>query len=179
MKVFYWFLGLSFLISISVNQSVEASNPIPVGLQSAIEHVKKMIRSGASKKDIAAYVTKTVANRVMFLNHTSKRIDSVMGDAKLEKKLERYDAFLKSGMLSTNTFSAAAWTWENRMGQCDDSANTALHILIMAYESNSEVTTIDLKYGGKDHRFIILGDIKNIPNPFSPDDLRKLDDTYP
>ncbi|MDA3916908.1 MAG: hypothetical protein PF690_08045 [Deltaproteobacteria bacterium] len=174
MKVFHWFLGLCFLISIANSQSVEAASPVPAGLQSAIERVKNMKRSGASKKDIAAYVTRTVANRVTFLNHNSKKIDSVMGDAEIKKQLKRFDAFWDKGNLASDEFSAATWVWVNRIGQCNEGANTAFHILVMAYESINEILILNKG----DHRFVILGDIKDIPNPFSPDDLRKLDDTY-
>ena len=60
MKVLHWFLGICFLVSISVCQNVQADNPIPAGLQSTIENVKRMKHSGTSRKDIATYVTKTV-----------------------------------------------------------------------------------------------------------------------
>jgi hypothetical protein len=174
MKVFYLFLGLFLLASIAVIPNVEAGDPIPAGLTSAIEHVKKMKRSGASRKDIAAYVTRTVANRVTFLNHKSKIVDSIMGDVKIEKQLKRYNAWIYKSDMVDDEFSAAVWVWENRIGQCNESASTAFHILIMAYESIDEITTLTKG----DHRFVILGDIKNIPASFSADDLRKLDDTY-
>ncbi len=174
MKIFHLFLGLCFLISITVSQSADAGSPIPPGLQSAIDHAKMMKRSGASKKDIAAYVTRTVANRVTFLNHNSKKIDSIMGDAKIEKQLKRFDAFWDKGNLASDEFSAAVWVWVNRIGQCNESASTAFHILVMAYESIDEILTVTKG----DHRFVILGDVKNIPGIFSADDLRSLDDTY-
>ncbi len=174
MKLFYLFLGLFLLTSLAVSHSAKAGSPVPAGLTSAIEHVKEMKRSGASKKDIAAYVTKTVANRVTFLNHASERWKSLKGDADIKKQLQRFDAFWDQGNLAADEFSAAAWVWVNRIGQCNESASTAFHILVMAYESVGEITTVSKG----DHRFVILGDVKNIPNPFSADDLRKLDNTY-
>ncbi len=174
MKLFYLFLGLFLLTSPAVSHSAQAGSLVPAGLTSAIEHVKNMKHSGASKKDIAAYVTKTVANRVTFLNHASERWKSLRGDADIKKQLQRFDAFWDQGNLAADEFSAAAWVWVNRIGQCNESASTAFHILVMAYESVSEITTVSKG----DHRFVILGDVKNIPNPFSADDLRKLDNTY-
>ena len=174
MKAVHCFLGLFFLISIVVSQSVDAGSPVPAGLESAIESVKKKIQAGASKKEIAAFVTRTVANRVTFLNHNSKKLDSFMGDAEIAKNLKRFNAFWDKGNLASDEFSAAVWVWTNRIGQCNEGASTAFHILVMAYESTDEIITV----AKGDHRFVILGDAKNIPNIFSADDLRKLDNTY-
>jgi hypothetical protein len=175
MKGCRWFFGILFLVLIAVSQSVAADNIIPPSLENAIESVKKMKRAGASNKDIADFVTKTVANRLTFLNHTSKQIDSIMGDAELEKKLKHFDAFDNAGNMRYDVHASAIWAWENRMGQCNEGANTAFHILAMAYESTNEILPLNMP----NHRFIILGNhVNNIPNPFSPDDLRNLDDTY-
>ena len=96
-----------------------------------------------------------------------------MGDAEITKNLKRFDAFWDQGNLASDEFSAAAWVWVNRIGQCNEGASTAFHILVMAYESTNEITTVTKG----DHRFVILGDIKNIPDPFSADALRKLHNT--
>ena len=179
MKVLHWFIGFFFITSLAFSQSVvEASSSLSPGLQSAIEHVKKMRRSGASKKDIATYVTTTVANRLTFLNHKFYQEDgSVMVDDEIEKKVEQYDDWYNKGVMVDEAFSSATWSWENRMGHCDQAASTAYHILVMAYESADEVTTVRMQ--NFDHRFVIFGDdVKNIPDSISPDDLRKLDNTY-
>ncbi len=171
MKSFYLFLGLFLLISIAVSQSAEAFNLVPAGLTSAIEHVRKMKHSGTSRKVIADYVTKTVMNRLTFLNHFANRMSS---DPKLIKKLKFFNTWRDKGNMVDDTYSAAVWAWTNRMGQCNEGASTAFHILAMAFESTDEITTVTKG----DHRFVILGNIKMLPGSFSPDDLRKLDDTY-
>jgi len=178
MKVLQWFIGFFFIILIAISQSVEADNIIPPSLQSAIETVKKMKRSGASKKDIATFVTNTVSNRLTFLNHKFFQKDgSVFVKDEIEKKVKYFNTWREMQDDRSTSYTAysaiAIWAWENRMGQCDEAASTAFHILAMAYESTKEIIPVNMP----NHRFVIFGDT-NIPNPFMKNDLHKLDNTY-
>ena len=182
MKVFHLFLGLFFLASIAVSPSVEAGDPIPAGLTSAINQVKKMKQAGASKKDIAAFVTRTVANRITFLNHSFHQKDgSFMVNDEIEKKVKRFNAWHYKNIMNKAPYSVGTWAWENRMGQCNESASVTFHILAMAFESTDEITIArkNVELIVNDHAFVVWGDdVKNIPDAFSPDDLLKLDDSY-
>jgi len=97
----------------------------------------------------------------------------------IEKKLKIFNDWVNKSDMVSDEFSSATWAWENRMGQCDEAASTAYHILIMAYGgSNDKIISVNKGDYTSNHRFIIFGDIKNIPNTFYAKDVQSLDNTY-
>jgi len=169
-------LILSFLFfSQAKSQNVIVKNPEPNTLEEAIDNVKRMIQQGSTKKEIAEYVTQTVSNRLTFLNHKFYQKDgNVMIDEDIENKVEYFNIWRNNNIDLYEVHASATWAWENRMGQCNEAANTAFHILVMAYKSAEEIIPVNME----NHRYVILGDKYNIPNPFYADDLRKLNNSY-
>ena len=134
-----------------------------------------MKQKGRSRKDIADFVKKTVAKHLTFVNHLSpKRDGRVVPDAQLRTMKDHFNSWRDKGEMVDAKYSAAVWAWENRMGQCNESASTAFHILAMALESTNELAL--LRRG--DHLFLVWGDVGKIPSTFSGWDLLRLSDTY-
>jgi hypothetical protein len=148
---------LFYSLSIPIVQA-EAGNFIY--LDGVINEVRIMQNRNASTQEIADFVNKVVDDRVDALNY------------KQNKDSDKWDAWIKTDNNSIQ--HAAVWTWENRVGQCEEHAKLTYYILDQAGVNNLHFLGWE-KGGADNHLFVVIGgDNEDYPD-FWPDDAIVVD----
>lgn len=144
-------------------------------LNDVILTVQSMVMGGQPRADVAAFVTRIVADRITSLNYwTPSRDGQPLASAELQALRTRFQAWSDAGVNVDQPFAAADWAWKNRAGHCAENAHTAFHILVMALRSTENLS--EVKCG--DHQYIIWGDVQRLRTDCSVTDLQNLDNTY-
>jgi hypothetical protein len=144
-------------------------------LNDVILTVQSMVMGGQPRADVAAFVTRIVADRITSLNYwTPSRDGQPLASAELQALRARFQAWSDAGVNVDQPFAAADWAWKNRAGHCAENAHTAFHILVMALRSTENLS--EVKCG--DHQYIIWGDVQRLRTDCSVTDLQNLDNTY-
>jgi hypothetical protein len=130
-------------------------------LDDAVQAVKRMIAQGRPRAEIAAWVTRTVDERIASLNRDVPDERGSLHAAGYDVAKESFDAWSQEGVGVDDPFASAHWTWENRVGHCQENAHMAYHILMMAGESGAEIG--ELACG--DHIYVVWG----LPGDFTGD----------
>ncbi|MBN2346910.1 MAG: FtsX-like permease family protein [Candidatus Aminicenantes bacterium] len=89
--------------------------------------------------DIAAWVTRTVDERIASLNQDVTDERGRLHASGYDVAKESFDAWSNEGVGVDDPFASAHWTWENRVGHCQENAHMAFHLLMMAGESGEEI----------------------------------------
>ena len=133
----------------------------PGSLEEAVQAVKRMLGQGRPRAEIAAWVTRTVDERIASMNQEIPDERGRLSAAGYGVAKEAFDAWSREGVGVDDPFASAHWTWENRVGHCQENAHMAYHIMMMAGESGEEIG--ELACG--DHIYLVWG----IPPGFSGD----------
>ncbi len=139
--------------------SVRAAAGAPGSLDDAVQTVKAMIAQGRPRAEIAAWVTQTVDGRITSMNRSEADERGGMHASAYDVAKESFDAWSEEGVGVDDPYASAHWTWENRVGHCQENAHLAYHILMMAGESGAELG--ELACG--DHIYVVWG----MPGDFS------------
>lgn len=131
----------------------------PGSLDDAVQAVKGMIAQGRPRAEIAAWVTRTVDERIVSLNRSGADERGGLHDSAYGVAREAFDAWSKEGVGVDDPYASAHWTWENRAGHCQENAHMAYHILMLAGGSGEELG--ELACG--DHVYVAWG----IPRGFA------------
>ena len=131
----------------------------PGSLDDAVQAVKGMIAQGRPRAEIAAWVTRTVDERIVSLNRSGADERGGLHDSAYGVAREAFDAWSDEGVGVDDPYASAHWTWENRAGHCQENAHMAYHILMMAGGSGEELG--ELACG--DHVYVAWG----IPRGFT------------
>jgi len=130
-------------------------------LDDTVQAVKRMIGEGRPRAEIAAWVTRTVDERIASLNRDEADERGRLHSSWQDSARESFEAWSKAGVGVDGPYESAHWTWENRVGHCQENAHMAYHILMMAGESGEEIG--ELACG--DHIYVVWG----IPPGFTGD----------
>ncbi|HOW44930.1 MAG TPA: hypothetical protein PK919_07135 [Candidatus Aminicenantes bacterium] len=128
-------------------------------LDDAVQAVQAMIAQGRPRAEIAAWVTRTVDERLVSLNRKTSDERGGMHDSAYEVSKEAFDAWSREGVGVDEPYASAHWTWVNKVGHCQENAHLAYHILMMAGGSGEDLG--ELVCG--DHVYVAWG----IPKGFS------------
>jgi hypothetical protein len=139
-----------FLLGSAGGRAVAAG---PQSLDDAVQAVKGMIAQGRPRAEIAAWVTRTVDERIASLNRSSADERGGMNDAAYGVAREAFDAWSEDGVGVDEPFASAHWTWENRVGHCQENAHMAYHLLMLGGGTGAGLG--ELACG--DHIYVVWG----------------------
>jgi hypothetical protein len=128
-------------------------------LDEAVQTARRMMAQGRPRAEIAAWVTRTVDERIASLNQDVADERGRLHASGYDVAKESFDAWSNEGVGVDDPFASAHWTWENRVGHCQENAHMAFHLLMMAGESGEEIG--ELACG--DHIYVVWG----IPRGFT------------
>jgi hypothetical protein len=152
-----FFLLVALIFSCAAPQGQAADNQ--GSLDEAVQAAKRMLAQGRPRAEIAAWVMRTVDERIVALNQDIPDERGRLSPAGYEVAKEAFDAWSREGVGVDDPYASAHWTWENRVGHCQENAHMAYHILMMAGESGEGLG--ELACG--DHIYVVWG----IPPGFS------------
>ena len=150
------FLLCGLVLLLAVAWSAAAA---PGSLDDAVQAAKAMIAQGRPRAEVAAWVTRTVDERIVSLNRKTADERGGMHDSAYDVSKEAFDAWSQEGVGVDEPYASAHWTWENRVGHCQENAHLAYHILMMAGGTGEDLG--ELVCG--DHVYVAWG----IPEGFS------------
>lgn len=151
-----------------------AASAEAASLDDAVRTVKEMIAQGKPRGEIAAWVTRTVDERILALNRNEADERSGMHDAAYDMARESFDAWSDAGVGVDDPYASAHWTWENRVGHCQENAHMAYHILMMAGESGAGLG--ELACG--DHVYVVWGMPKDFAGKITIDAINSWKDAF-
>ncbi len=125
----------------------------PGSLDEAVQTVKDMIARGKPRAEIAAWVTRTVDERIASLNQDTADERGGLNDAAYGVARESFDAWSENGVGVDEPYASAHWTWENRVGHCQENAHLAYHLLMLAGGTGAGLG--ELACG--DHIYVVWG----------------------
>jgi hypothetical protein len=143
-------------------------------LAEAVNTVKQMVKAGKSKGEIADWITRTVDRRIVSLNLDIADEKRGLNEAEYRLKREVFDAWSHQGVGVDEPYASAHWTWNNRVGHCQENAHMAYHMLMMALESGENIR--ELSCG--DHIYVVWGVPKDFRGQVTIADLNRWDDAY-
>jgi hypothetical protein len=121
-------------------------------LTDVIKEVKSLRAHGASNHEIADFVNEIVDNRVMALNRVGDYNWKTTKDHTFNPN-EKLDKWRKQPV--DDLYFTAVWTWENRVGQCEEHAKLSYYILKEA--GIDKVRMVGWGLGNRSHLFVVIG----------------------
>lgn len=161
------------LIALGLNSSPRGSAATD-SLDGLVAQVRSMKAQGKTRGEIAAFVTRSVDERIVSLNQSGRDERGGMHSAVYKQKKGMFDAWSKTGIGVDEPWSSAHWTWINRVGHCQENAHMAYHVLMMDFGSGAVIR--ELTCG--DHVYVVLGVPPEVPGEVSIADLNRWPDAW-
>jgi hypothetical protein len=143
-------------------------------LAEAVNTVKQMVKAGKSKGEIAGWITRAVDQRIVSLNLDIADEKRGLNEAEYRLNKEVFDAWSHQGVGVDEPYASAHWTWNNRVGHCQENAHMAYHMLMMALESGENIR--ELACG--DHIYVVWGVPGDFHGQVTIADLNRWDNAY-
>lgn len=141
-------------------------------LDEVIAHVRGMFDAGASRREIAEYVTRVVDDRIVSNNQRTPDEAGQLSESERQRRAEAIVAWSQKGADVDAHYESAHWAWEKGYGHCNENAHTAVHILMMATDGSG---VGEMVCG--DHIYAIYG-MPDVKGDLSTSELRTWKDAW-
>lgn len=122
-------------------------------LSQVVTEVKQMIAQGKPRGEVARFVHRVVDDRIVSMNRDTPDEKGAMGENAFAINKQAFDAWSHEGVDVDEPYAAAYWSWQNRVGHCQENAHTVYHILMMALGSGDEIS----EFACGDHVYVVWG----------------------
>jgi hypothetical protein len=143
-------------------------------LSQVVTQVKQMITQGKPRSDIAGYVHRVVDERIISMNRDTPDEKGALGNHAFAINKQVFDAWSNEGTDVDEPYAAAHWSWQNRVGHCQENAHTVYHILMMALGSGEEVS----EFACGDHIYVVWGIPRGFTGKVTIDTLNSWQNAY-
>lgn len=155
-KVFL--LGALVLFSTGVARAyflLQKDEKLRTEIRQQVSNIVELRRAGKPRNEIAQWVTDVVDARL----RASNRSERDERGAIPKKDWLKFDRWRQDGIEVDDPWAATHWAWQNRLGQCNESAYMAYHLLIMGLQSSgvSDPTEELRMFTCGEHVYLIWG----------------------
>ena len=131
----------------------------PDSLSEVVTEVKQMLAQGKPRREVADYIHRVVDERIVSMNRETPDERGALGSDAYAINRQVFDAWSNEGVDVDEPYAAAHWSWQNRVGHCQENAHTVYHVLMMALSSGEEIG----EFACGDHIYVVWG----IPRGFT------------
>ena len=143
-------------------------------LPDVVTEVKQMIAQGKPRREIANYVHRVVDERIVSMNRDTPDEKGSLGSHAYAINKQAFDAWSTEGVDVDEPYAAAHWSWQNRVGHCQENAHTVYHILMMALGSGETIS----EFACGDHIYVVWGVPRECAGKVTIADMNGWPDAY-